>query len=190
MKRLGIIALALALTASACSKSANNSISSNTSNNNISTTSTSNSSSTSSNSSSSSSPTDNSSPSAAYKAAYEAAKRKDIASLKNIISQKDLHDLDEEARDEGKTTDDLLKDSIGDPEDPLPATLEMRNEQISGDKATLEFKNSKGKWEKINLVKEDGSWKLDIGDNDDTNSPAPGEDGGKGEGNSDDHSGH
>lgn len=110
--------------------------------------------------------------------------------MKGLLSQRALSGLNEAAAREGKTADDLLRASIDDPDDPLPATLEMRNEQISGDKATLEFKNSKGEWEKIGLVKEGGSWKLDIGDDDDTDSPAPGEDAGTGEGHSDDHSGH
>src|SRR5690349_12026184 len=156
MKRLGMIALALALAASACSKSANNGNSSNTSNKNSSTTSASSSPNTSSNSSSPSSPPDSSSPSAVYKAVYEAVKKKDFTALKGLISQKSLHDLDEAAREERKTTDDFLRDSIDDPEDPLPATLEMRNEQINGDKATVEYKDSKGQWEKIELVKEGG----------------------------------
>ena len=186
MKRISIIALALALSATACSKNANNTNTSNANNKTSTSTSTSNSPGTSSTSSS----TDSSSPSAAYKAAYEAAKIKDTTTLKGLLSQASLNSLNEAAKSAGKTSDELLKASIDDPEDPLPATFEIRNEQVNGDRASLEYKNSKGEWEKVNLVKEGGSWKLDLTEGGKSSGPESSQGGDEGEGHADDHSGH
>lgn len=185
MKRLGIIALALALFAAACSKTANNTNTSNTTNKNSSAGSNGNAPVT------STPATDSSSPTAVYKMAYEAAKRKDVAAFKAAFSKASLDYLEKAAKEEGKTSDEFLKMLMDDPKDPPPPTFEVRNEQINGDKATLEYKNAKGEWEKVKLVKEGGSWKLDMTDEEGKPS-SPNTDTGedKDEGDTDEHGGH
>ena len=101
-----------------------------------------------------------SSPTATAQAFYEAAKSKDTSGMKNLISKNTLDMMDKAAKAQNKTLDDLLKAS--NESAPPPATFETRNEKIDGDKATLEVnQDGKGRWQTMNFVKEDGSWKLD-----------------------------
>jgi hypothetical protein len=68
--------------------------------------------------------------------------------------------MEKAAKAQNKSVDDLLKASND--AAPPPATFETRNEKIDGDKATLEVnQDGKGRWQTVNFVKEDGSWKLD-----------------------------
>jgi hypothetical protein len=98
-----------------------------------------------------------STPSDAYKAAYNARQKKDLAALKKVMSKDALEFFtmmgDEKSPDEG------LKQLI---ERPQAATAETRSEKINGDKATLEYLNEKGAWGTMDFVKEDGDWKLTI----------------------------
>lgn len=101
-----------------------------------------------------------STPTATAQAFYEAAKSKDISAMKSLVSKSTLDLMDKAAKAQNKTVDDLLKAS--NESAPPPATFETRNEKIDGDKATLEVnQDGKGRWQTMNFVKEDGSWKLD-----------------------------
>jgi hypothetical protein len=101
-----------------------------------------------------------SSPTATAKAFNDAAKSKDVAGMKSLMSKNILDQLDKAAKAQGKTVDDILK--VSNDAEPPPATLETRNETINGDKATLEVNvDGKGKWQTVNFIKEDGSWKFD-----------------------------
>lgn len=106
-------------------------------------------------------------PTAAYKAAYAARKNKDLKAYKQLIA-KDMFEFFEMIG-EGKPNpvDEGLKETIEQPQGP---TDETRNEKINGDKATLQFLNKDGKWTTLDLVKEDGAWKLTIGNMDDDKS--------------------
>ncbi len=99
-------------------------------------------------------------PTAAYKAAYAARKNKDIKALKQLIS-KDMFEFFE-MMGEGKpnAVDEGLKELV---ETPQGSSDETRNEKITGDSATLEYLDKKGAWKTMDLVKEDGKWKLTIG---------------------------
>jgi hypothetical protein len=99
-----------------------------------------------------------SSPTATYNVAYEAMKNKDAAAFKKVITKKDLHDVEEMAKRDGKSSDDVLKALMN--AIPLPKSGDSKDEKINGDTATLQVKNDKGEWEKINFVKEDGEWKM------------------------------
>lgn len=103
-------------------------------------------------------------PTAAYKAAYAARKSKDIGTLKQLIS-KEMFELFE-IMGEGKPdpVDEGLRQLC---EQQQGATDEARNERINGDKATLQYLDKNGKWTTLDLVKEDGRWKLTIGEMDD-----------------------
>jgi len=101
-------------------------------------------------------------PTAAYEAAYTARKNKDIEGLKKVMSKDVLSFMtmigsaDEKNK---KTLDEMLKDLC---DEPQAATAEARNEKIDGDKATIEYLDVDGKWNKMDFVKEDGAWKLTI----------------------------
>ena len=55
--------------------------------------------------------------------------------------------------------DDGLKEMC---ESPQGASDDSRNEKITGDKATLEYLDKSGAWKTMDLVKENGGWKLTI----------------------------
>lgn len=90
-----------------------------------------------------------SSPTEAWKLFYAAAQKKDVAAMRKVLSKSFL---------EHAKTDDYIKafgEALAETE-----TSATRNEQINGDKATIEIQSTEGKWEPGNLIKEDGSWKI------------------------------
>ena len=98
----------------------------------------------------------NSTPTETFKAFYEAAKKRDAASIKKTLSKGLLGKLEEDAKKSIKSFDEYLLNV------DLPDTLpETRNEKIEGDKATLEIKGRGDYWRSESFVKEDGEWKLD-----------------------------
>lgn len=105
-----------------------------------------------------------STPTEAYKSAYAARKNKDINALKKLIS-KDMFEFFE-IMGEGKANalDEGLKQLVETPQGPSDET---RNEKITGDKATLQYLDKDSKWTTLDLVKEDGIWKLTIAKMDD-----------------------
>jgi flagellar hook-associated protein FlgK len=100
-----------------------------------------------------------STPTATFKAFYEASKKKDAAGMKKSLSKGTLDMFDKLAKEQNKSTDDMLKEV--DKDDKSEKMPETRNEKINGDTATLEVKNDKtGKWDPLPFVKEDGEWKI------------------------------
>lgn len=98
------------------------------------------------------------SPTETMKALNEAAKKKDTAAIKKFVSKGTLALMEDRAKEQGTTLDELLKSDEGTPFDELP---EMRNENIVGEKATLEVKDtSEDEWTTLPFVKEDGVWKI------------------------------
>ena len=98
-----------------------------------------------------------SSPTATAKAFYDAAKGQDVAGIKKTMSKGSLELMEKAAKASNRNLDDVLKQSSS----TMPeASFESRNEKITGDTATLEVTDGKGKWETIPLVKEDGQWKI------------------------------
>jgi hypothetical protein len=98
------------------------------------------------------------SPSEVYKTAHYARQKKDIETLKKIFSKDILEFFTEIGKEDKKSLDDMLREMC---EDPIPGEPEIRNEKITGDKATLEYKED-GEWKTVDFVKEDGSWKMTI----------------------------
>jgi hypothetical protein len=88
------------------------------------------------------------------KAYHQAAKNKDFAALRQLLSAEYLKELEKAPVSMERIMEGLTED--------VPATLpEMRNETIAGDTATLEMRNHRTEqWESIALVKEKGVWKL------------------------------
>jgi hypothetical protein len=97
-------------------------------------------------------------PTEVMKALNEASKTKDVAGIKNSVSKGTLNLIEESAKAQNTTVDELLKKDNGAPFKDLP---EMRNEKIEGDTATIELKNATNNdWETVPFVKEDGVWRL------------------------------
>ena len=107
---------------------------------------------------------DLSTPTAAYKTAYNARKNKDIPTLKRVLS-KDVQDflteIGQADDNDKKSLDDMLKELCEQPQAP---TADTRNEKITGDKATLEYLDEKGSWQTMDLLNDNGEWKISIGD--------------------------
>ena len=98
-----------------------------------------------------------STPTATLKAFYEASKKKDATAMKKTLSKGSLDMFEKQAKEQGKSFDDLLKSDQHTP-DKMPET---RNEKIDGETATLEIKNDQtNKWDTLPFVKEDGEWKI------------------------------
>lgn len=98
------------------------------------------------------------SPSETLQALNEASKKKDIPAIKSLLSKGTLDLLEQSAKKQNKTVDEILLKEGGAPFQDLPET---RNEKIEGDAATVEVKNNvSGEFQKIPFVKEDGVWKV------------------------------
>ena len=103
-------------------------------------------------------PPQNLSPTETMQALNEAAKNKDIEKTKNLVSSGTIKLLEESAKAQKTTVDELLKADGGAPFQELP---EMRNETITGENATVEIKNTvTGEWQPIPFVRENGVWKV------------------------------
>jgi hypothetical protein len=98
-------------------------------------------------------------PTDTYKTGYAARQKKDIATLKRVMSKDALEFLTEIGKEEQKTLDDQLKTLADRPQAP---TAETRNEKISGNRATLEYLDEKGKWVTMDFAKDGNDWKIDL----------------------------
>jgi hypothetical protein len=99
------------------------------------------------------------SPVETFQTYVKALKKKDITTMKLLLSKDTIKMHEQEAKAEGVNLDDIVKREtlLGDGQ----TTVEYRNEKIDGDKATIEFKNSYGIWETLPFVRENGEWKID-----------------------------
>jgi hypothetical protein len=93
-----------------------------------------------------------SSPTAAMTAYFNAAKKKDFAALKTLLSDGYLKELAKAPFPLERVLQPLTEN--------VPSTLQVRNERIAGDRATLEVRNAAGAWESTTFVREKGGWKL------------------------------
>lgn len=98
------------------------------------------------------------SPTETLKTFIEASKNKDVETIKKSLSKKSLELLEQTAKEQNTTADELLKKNNAAPLKEMPET---RNEKIEGDTATVEVKDkTSGNYETIPFVKEDGDWKI------------------------------
>ena len=99
-----------------------------------------------------------STPTELFKNFYTAAKDKDAAGLKSMLSRASLAYAENEAKKNGQTLDDYL---AGQGQHFPPSMPEIRNEKVEGDRATLEFRREgAANWSTARFVKEDGEWKV------------------------------
>ena len=88
----------------------------------------------------------------------EASKKKDVETIKKTLSKGTMSIIEDAARMQNTTVDELLKKDSGVPLKELPET---RNEKIEGDAATVEVKNVvTGEFDRIPFVKEEDGWKI------------------------------
>lgn len=89
----------------------------------------------------------------------KAMKQKDTTTMKLLLSADTLKMIEQEAKAQGVTPDDIVKRETLFEEGQK--SVEFRNEKIEGTKASIELKNSAGTWETIPFVLEDDQWKID-----------------------------
>lgn len=94
-----------------------------------------------------------------YKTYTKAIKKKDIETMKLLLSDATLKMDEDEAKAQGVSIDDIVKRETLFIESQR--SVEYRDEKIDGDKATLQVKNSFGSWETLPFVREEGVWKID-----------------------------
>ena len=95
-----------------------------------------------------------STPTAAMKAYYDAAKRKDFKALKALVSDAYLKEIAKAPFPFERMMEPLTEN--------LPPTMPpVRQERVSGNRATLEVFDHKSKqWETVSFVRENGVWKI------------------------------
>lgn len=98
-------------------------------------------------------------PTEAYKTAYAARKNGDIETLKKVFSKDVLEFFEIMGKEEKKTLDDQLKDLV---KEPQASSDEVRNEKITGDTATLEYKKDETSWKTMDFIKDGSEWKMTI----------------------------
>ena len=89
----------------------------------------------------------------------KALKAKDYTTMKLLLSDSTIKMHEKEAKAQGVTVDDIVKRETLLSENQT--AIEYRNEKVSGEKASLEVKNSYGSWETVPFTREDGVWKID-----------------------------
>ena len=94
-----------------------------------------------------------------FKEYVKAVKKKDITTMKLLLSKATIKMHEQEAKAQNTTVDDIVKRETLFTESQT--TVEYKNEKIDGDKASLEVKNAYGAWETVPFVREDGQWKID-----------------------------
>ena len=94
-----------------------------------------------------------------FKTYTKAIKKKDITTMKLLLSRETLKLHEQEAKSQGLTVDDIVKRETLFSEEQR--TVEFRNEKIDGERATLEVKDPMGFWQTVFFVLEDGEWKID-----------------------------
>ena len=92
----------------------------------------------------------------AYATAF---KKKDITSMKLLLSQGSLKTAEQQARERGVTVDEIVKNETLFTESQTRAAF--RNQKIEGNRATVEVRNASNSWDTVAFVLEDGVWKID-----------------------------
>lgn len=110
------------------------------------------------NSNTSPNPNSGNSPTGTAAAYHQAMQKKDEATFRKTLSQATLREFSTDAQAEGAKTLVGYWTDYG----TVPPKFEARNEQISGDTALLEIKNTDGSWTLNKLVRENGEWKFDL----------------------------
>ena len=101
------------------------------------------------------------SPTEAVLGYYEAGKRKDVAGVKRFLSRQSLGLMEDVAKRQGKTLDQLFAEAADmDARKPPPV---FSGERVGGNTAFVDIKTPGEPVRTVALVKEGGEWKLTFG---------------------------
>ena len=89
----------------------------------------------------------------------DAFQKKDITTMKLLLSAESLKMHEQEAKAQNVTLDDVVKRETLFSENQK--TAEFRNQKIEDERATIEMKDAFGIWNTVQFVREDGVWKID-----------------------------
>ncbi|MFN0277307.1 MAG: hypothetical protein ACKVRN_01765 [Pyrinomonadaceae bacterium] len=109
-------------------------------------------------------PSGGATPTEAYKMLYAAVKSKNTEAIKKLLTKKTV-EFGAMASQRNNTPIEKVYEN-GFSATTFSETLPtMRDERVNGDMGALEVWNSKdSKWEDLGFIKEDGAWKLAVGD--------------------------
>ncbi|MFN2500550.1 MAG: hypothetical protein ABR530_00885 [Pyrinomonadaceae bacterium] len=99
------------------------------------------------------------SPRKTFETYIKALKQKDTTTMKLLLSNATMKMHEQQAKSQGISVDEVVKRETLVTENQR--TVELRDEKIEGDKATLQVKTSYGTWETVPFIREEGVWKLD-----------------------------
>lgn len=101
------------------------------------------------------------SPTEAVKGYYDAGMKRDVAGVKRFLSRASLQLMEDIAKREGKTLDQLFTEAANmEARKPMPV---FSNERIAGDTAFVDIETAGNPPLTMPLVKEGGEWKLAFG---------------------------
>lgn len=104
------------------------------------------------------------SPIGAYKRLYAAVKAKNTDDIKAVVSKKSLDLAKFQASQQKKPIEQVLENGFT-ATTFAPSLPQIRDERIDRDMGAVEVYNIKeSKWEDLPFVREDGAWKLAVGD--------------------------
>jgi hypothetical protein len=104
------------------------------------------------------------SPSGAYKRLYDAVKSKNSDSIKATMTKKTLDFAKMASAQQNKTVEQVIENGFT-ATTFSPTLPEIRDQRVDGDMGAVEVYNSKDKtWEDLPFIREDGVWKLAIGE--------------------------
>jgi hypothetical protein len=98
-------------------------------------------------------------PTDAYMTIYEARKNKDLDALERALSDDTIEFFTKMGEEEGRSLEDMLRELA---ERPQADKAEARNEKITGNTATIEYLDEKGKWKRMDFEKVGNEWKQAI----------------------------
>ncbi|HYG80497.1 MAG TPA: hypothetical protein VD861_08930 [Pyrinomonadaceae bacterium] len=101
------------------------------------------------------------SPTETVKGYYEAGMRKDTAGVRRFLSRPSLQLMEELARSQGKTLEQLVGEAAD--KDARKRPPVFSNERVKGDIAAVDIEIPGEPLRTMPLVKEDGEWKLAFG---------------------------
>lgn len=106
---------------------------------------------------------DPNSPSNVSKRFVAAAQSKDVKTFKSMLAKKSVASMEKDAKEANLPLDTMIASLLAQDLFPKGAgEIETRNEEINGDKATVEIKGANDKWSQNELVREDGNWKITL----------------------------
>lgn len=102
-------------------------------------------------------------PTEAYKNLFAAVKSKDTQTIKQIMSKTTQQFAESAAQTQKITVEEMYKNGLFE-STMTPNLPPMRDERVKDNFGAVEVRKPDGNWEDVPFVKEDGSWKIAVGD--------------------------